>query len=239
MFSKFFGQVARIVLSIVNIILFLIGAGLIVIGCLIKWSNESLKSLHEINDIKKLIDLATIDIVLIVIICIGGLLVIISCIGLIGVCCLNRGFLFIYELIILVLFITHLGGLIYVLVSAPQLESQFRKDLNKTIDDLNSNNISADAFDSKCYLIRNLSNIFECCGANGPEDFKSLELRTKCCVNDTTTKGCSDETMSKLKQYSIYYLIIPSAVIFIVELFAIVTIPILIYQISLHLRKEF
>jgi hypothetical protein len=239
MFSKFIGQVARIVLSIVNVILFLVGAGMVIIGCMIKWGNESFKSLHEIQDIKKYIDLASIDVVLIAIICIGSLLVILSCIGLIGVFCLNRGFLAIYEFIILVLFIVHLGGLIYLFVSAPQLENQFRKDLNKTIDDLNSNNISVELFNSKCFLLRNLSNIFECCGANGPEDFKSSGLRTKCCVKDTITKGCSGETLSKLRQNSIYYLVIPSAVILLVEIFAIITIPILIYQISLHLRKEF
>ena len=82
-------------------------------------------------------------------------------------------------------------------------------------------------------LILEISRLFHCCGANGPDDIKNSTVALECCHVDNDTnavynQGCADVTVDLLKKNALNFLLIPSCVILLVELYAILIIPVLI-----------
>jgi hypothetical protein len=221
------GSLFRFLLGLINILFLLIGIALVVTTSVLKWSNIS--KLKEIKGLETVLDLTSIDAVTIALICIGGFIIFLSFIGLVGVCCSNRCFLIMYEIITLILFIAHVGALIALLVMTPKIEQQYRATLNSTIAAINAQPTD----ENKCKLMLSLSNFFECCGANSP-----TELTSKiCCKVPTPTQGCADASVDWIKKYSTYLLIIPTAVILFVELVSIVGVPFMIGRISKEMKN--
>lgn len=217
------GSLFRFLLGLINVIFLLIGIALVVTTSVLKWANIS--KLQEISGLDKLLNLTSIDAVTIALLCIGGFIVFLSFAGLIGVCCSNRGFLFIYEFITVILFMGQVGALIALLVMQPQIESQYKNSLNATV---NSINTQASDAEQKCALMTALSELFTCCGANGPADFVSAK---KCCMDMTVTTGCSQASIDSIKKYSIYLYVFSGVIIFI-ELISIIGVPFMIGRIS-------
>lgn len=218
------GSLFRFLLGLINVIFLLIGIALVVTTSVLKWGNIS--KLQDISGLDKILNLTSIDALTIGLLCIGGFIIFLSFAGLIGVCCSNRGFLFIYEFITVILFMGNVGAFIALFIMQPQIESQYRSSLNATVVSINAQ--GSDAV-QKCELMYLLSNIFACCGANGPNDF--VAESAKCCKDIAVTTGCAEASLDSIKKYSIYFYIF-SAVIFFIELISIIGVPFMIGRIS-------
>ena len=230
------GSLLRFILGLINVLFLLIGIALVVCTSILKWANIS--KFKEISGLDKLINLTSIDAVAITLLCIGGFIILLSFIGLIGITCSNRGFLIVYEIVIVILFMAHLGALIALLVMSSKIETEFRKALNDTIITINNPTTSASELKTKCEIMKGLSNLFTCCGANGPQDFANTANIANCCQDASVKNGCADTSVDAIKKYSIYLLVIPTSVILFIELISIISVPFLIGQISNNMKNS-
>ena len=229
------GSLFRFLLGLINVLFLLIGIALVVTTSVLKWSNIS--KLNEIQGLDTVLNLTSIDAVTIALLCIGGFIIFLSFIGLVGVCCSNRCFLIMYETITLIIFMAHVGALIALLVMTPKIEQQYRTTLNSTITAINTLPADSNDFKTKCVLMQSLSKFFGCCGANGPTDFTNADNQKNCCQSPVQTGGCADKSVDWIKKYSTYLLIIPTAVIFFIELVSIVGVPFMIARISREMKN--
>ncbi len=177
------------------------------------------KSKENIETFENISNLASLDSVLIALLCFGFFIIIVSIIGFVAIKSLNRLSLVIYEILVLLLFLAHLGTFIALLVLTPKLEEDFKNTLNSEVDKINNNGTSSE---DKYNLLYNISGIFDCCGANGPNDFQSEEAKNKSCQSTTTTKGCSIALIEFYNRYSLSYIIIPNSVILFFEILAFI-----------------
>ena len=226
------GSLFQFIFGLINIIFLLIGIALIVITSVFKWSNIS--SLKKISDLEALFHLTQIDAVTIALLCLGGFIVVLSVIGLIGVCYEDRCFLIIYDIITVILFLAHVAALIVLLKMTPDLEKQYRASLDSIVDGINERKNQND-FERKCKLMNVLSAFFTCCGSKGPQDFKSDTERNACCKNGALAMkqpGCADTSVNYIKKYSTNFLVIPTCVIVFIELLAIVSVSLLIGRLN-------
>ena len=85
--------------------------------------------------------------------------------------------------------------------------------------------------------MRALSSVFDCCGANGSQDFLNKTLIGKCCHTDEQFAGigCADKTVDAIKTNGINIVLIPNSILLGIELLFILTIPMLISKIK---RKD-
>ena len=154
------GSMFRFLLGLINVIFLVIGIALVVTTSVLKWANIS--QLKEISGLEKLLNLTSIDAVTITLLCIGAFIVFLSFVGLIGVCCSNRGFLVVYEIVTVLLFMAHVGALIALLVMQPKIEDQYRAMLNATVKAIVDPATSADEQTTKCGIMLGLSGLFGC-----------------------------------------------------------------------------
>lgn len=223
------GIVSRIVLGVVNVIFLLLGIALVVTASLLKWGN--LAKLKDLQATQTVISFVAIDGVAIALICIGAFAIFLSLIGLIGLGCSNRCLLIFYEVIVIIVFLAHLAALIVLLVAYPLIEKGFKEVFNSVVTDLQGNTPGSSSYQTNCNLMYNISNIFSCCGGNGPSDL-SVSVQGSCCIKPTPTAGCTNQVFGKIKQISVYLLIIPTAVLLFVELVCAITVPFLVVSIS-------
>lgn len=230
-----FGSCIRLVLAIFNIILFLLGALVFSSAAIIRWKPDII-----INDItndqafRSIMNISALDNVSIALLSIGGAMIVLGLIGLIGSMCTSRFFLIVYEVLIILIFFCH--GVLLLLVSfkSNDIELQFRKELNKTIDTINNQNSTDIDFKGQCDIMKALSAVFKCCGANGSNDFQNQTLVNQCC--DTSKEffnvGCADKTVDTVTSNAIDIVLIPNSVLLGFELLLILSIPFLIGKIK-------
>lgn len=109
--------------------------------------------------------------------------------------------------------------------------------LNVTIKDLNSNSTSPEKVTAECHSMRILSDIFICCGYDGPQDFVyNTTFATECCKQGTY-KGCADTIVNEIKSNGINLVVIPNFVILGFEFVIILLVPFLIGRIRRHDRR--
>jgi hypothetical protein len=161
---------------------------------------------------------------------IGVFAIILSLIGLLGLCCLNKCLLIVYEIIIILLLLSHGIALLVLVFGKDGLEKTFKSSIETLVDDLNKNNSTN--FNTSCQTMLGLSKIFKCCGNSGSSDFNSTSTIIKCCENENVIIGCTEKIVSVITDNSINYLIIPSSVILIIELIVIIVTPFIISHIS-------
>ena len=130
------GNFIRLLLGLFNIIFLLLGIALVVLTCLLKWSNVFSKVLN-ISTVQTLINLTAVDAVTIALLVIGAFAIVLSLVGLIGTICLSKPFLIIYEIVIILLFLAHLGALIYLLVQGSTIQKEFGNGINATVTAIN------------------------------------------------------------------------------------------------------
>lgn len=128
-----------------------------------------------------------------------------------------------------ILFIVHLAALIVLLVAYGPVQTAFTQAFNSTIQTLNSAPPSQS--NDTCNFMLKISNIFSCCGSTSPNDLNTLAQQS-CCIQPTPAKGCASLVFDDIKKYSIYLLIIPTAVLLGIELLCIVLVPFLVASIS-------
>lgn len=229
------GNLIRVLLVVINSIFFLIGLTVFIVAAILRWGSDSILSkLNEDADIESILNLTAIEAVSISLLVLGGIIIFISFLGFAGACCANKFFLFLYEAIIVALFVTHAIVLTVGAVKSSDVETEFRRLLNNTVNDLNSNQTSADKITAECHSMRLLSDIFICCAYNGPDDFKLNTTFATVCCKEGTTKGCGDTIVNEIKTNGINIVVIPNFIILGFEFAIIILVPFLIGRIRRH-----
>jgi hypothetical protein len=190
------------------------------------------------DEIGSLINLSSLDSITIALMVFAGFIILLSFVGLMGAICANRFFLVVYEIVIVCLFITHLIILIVAAFESSDIEKKFRKSMNDTIQVLNTPTSNPDTLTANCVALKFLSELFECCGAQGPQDFTyNTTFRYECCFNNYTN-GCTEKTISSVINNSTNIIIIPNSIILGLELILIILVPCLIGRISRSKRQR-
>lgn len=102
------GDLVRVLLIIINSIFFLIGLTVFIIAAVLRWGSSSILSkLSGDKEVETILNLSAIDAVSVALLALGGFVIIVSLLGLVGACCANKCFLFLYEAVIVALFIGH------------------------------------------------------------------------------------------------------------------------------------
>lgn len=216
----------RFVLLLINFLFLIIGIVLLITACILKWGT-AFTSLIKIDGIQELVNSSSISAVAVVLLILSVFIIIVSLFGFIGVKWMNRAFMLIYEIIVLLLFITHGVSLLVVVFGWSSLETEFKKEFTKTIADLNSNETAPVDFDNKCQLSFALSELFKCCGAEGPDDFFNATLVTQCCKSEAYKDGCNNKVIKEIEAITSNLLVVPSVILLVIELFSIIMVPFL------------
>jgi hypothetical protein len=229
------GNLVTILLTIINAIILLLGVTIFIIAAVLKWSKNSvLNKLLELADKVTIIDLSSITIVSYVLLGIGAFLIIVSLVGLIGACCSSRCFLVIYEIILIAIFMSHLTLVLMIILGFPKIEQEFKKAMDKSVDQLNTTQVTPQDIDKLCAPLKVISDLFDCCGSSGSSDFISNEIRNTCCKANTTD-GCSSKVFQVSRQHGWLFIVIPNIVICCIEWLFIIAVPFLINRISYRL----
>lgn len=225
----YFGSTVRFVLLIINFLFFIIGLVLFITACILKWGT-SFTEVIKIDGIDDLLHWSSISAVAIVLMIVSGFIMGLSCVGFLGVKYMKRSMMIIYEIVVGILLLTHGISVLVVVFGWSSLEKEFQKDFTKVIDEINANETTPKKFNESCTLSYDLSSLFKCCGAEGPDDFFNQTLVTSeiCCKSKMYTKGCNYEVVSKLKGITRNLLITPSVILIITEVFAVIVTPFLI-----------
>jgi hypothetical protein len=230
----FLTSILKFSLIIVNTIFLIIGLLVCIFSAILLWGNDILGEIKDID----FIDFSSLYAVSIILLIIGVFIIALSVIGLIGACSSNRFFLVVYEIIIGILFLTHLIALIYGAVAFGEIENLYKNELNVTMAKLNDPLFLKDnpkEAATYCAAFKVLSEVFDCCGVYGDSDFKqNVTFRQVCCADKTVFNqiGCADKSWNTLKNGATNYLIIPNSVILVFEFCLIVGVPIFIKNIS-------
>ncbi|CAF1146777.1 unnamed protein product [Brachionus calyciflorus] len=230
--TGFFGSIIRIILAIVNILFLLIGFAVFIAAAILRWSKDSILNKIATNDVlKPILNVTAINDVSLILLILGAFITVLSIIGLCGACCANRFFLGVYEIVIVVLFISHGIVLVVAAFKSGTIENEFRKALNQTVFDVNSDKTDEEYKMERCSALKLISEIFECCGLNGPNDFTNATYVTECCYG-SSTDGCGDKTVKSFKENGVNIIIIPNSIVLGLEFLIIVLVPFLIGRIT-------
>lgn len=226
------GSFLRLSLSIVNILFLLIGLTVFIAASVLRWGSDSIiEEITKNEAIASVINISVINNVSISLLVIGGFIILLSLIGLLGVLCTNRCFLYLYEITIIILFLAHGITLIVVTLSSTSIENEFRTALNKTMDTINDPSTTEKDFEEQCAVIKGLSELFQCCGSTSRADFRNQTISYQCCINSTSI-GCGEKTIDSINDNAVNLVFIPNGVILVFELLLILMVPFLIARIS-------
>jgi hypothetical protein len=220
-----FAQCNRFLLAVVNVIFLILGLVVFITAIVLRWGGSQFSKLINIAEINTLIEGAgSISAVTIFFLILGGFIIILSLFGILGVRYMNRFFLIVYEIIIIVLFLAQVISILVVVFSSSKIEEHYREGLNKTVESINKQDAT---WNDKCTLMKSISDIFHCCGANGRSDFNET-LQVKCCQTGKEEFGCADKSINDIKNNVVNLLVIPTSIILGIEFFAMLIVPFLV-----------
>lgn len=208
--AKCFDGIIRLFLSGINVVLLLIGIGVAAVSAAIRFLPDTviqkIKSDNALLD--DILNVAAFNAITIGLLVMGVTLIVVSLIGLCGSVCANKPLLFCYQIVLVVVFVAHLSALLFVMVvEKGSIESEFRTGLNQTVENLNSNSTDPDLAALSCSALKFLSKAFDCCGANGPQDFTLNTTYTHLCcatLHDNQTwlnrPGCANATIAEFNK---------------------------------------
>ena len=160
------GCFLRILLALLNLFILIVGIALVVVTCLYKWSNV-FDFIKNYKGLDQLVNFETINGIVITLLVIGCYLIVLSMVGFIAVVSMNQAFLGIYEVLLLIIFLAHLGALIALLVLQPKYEEVVRAEFDDIIDRINNASkfgISTSELDAVYTSLYAISGTFSCCG---------------------------------------------------------------------------
>jgi hypothetical protein len=229
-------QLYRYILVFFNVIIFIMGLLICILAAVLKWGK-----LGDFSEIDKLgggeiLGLAKINTITILILVVGVFALLLSLVGLLGLCYLNKFFLYVYEIVVLLLFLVHGIGLLVALFAKDSIVDLFNKELTSIVDKYTNATTTKDVY---CDEMKTLAELFKCCGSQSPSTLKNQTNIDTCCaqsdksivfsVTDTSPKyGCVNNVADKLIDNAKSYILIPSGVILVVELIVIVVTPLMI-----------
>jgi hypothetical protein len=234
------GSIIRVVLAVLNVIFLLIGLFILFVGLVLKFSTfldpylKQLKTLGLPDSVFSYLDYVYIGLIVI-----GAVIFVINAIGLIGVCSGIRFFLILYDIVILVIFLVHVGAFIYIIVATPQIQTILKGALSSMlaplISQLNSTssyNLSQSDLNTYCQPYTMLSGFLKCC------DFTTnVNLTTACCPT-SYSGGCVDTFYSLMTTYVVYIVNLPNGVLVACELAIFISVVFVIIKKWQYRNKE-
>lgn len=149
------GSFLRLILCIFNLLLLIVGGVIFVTAAIVRW-NPSIIIGDSNSTIESMLNISALNSVSVALLSIGGFLILLGLIGLIGTLCTSKSFLVLYEFVIVVIFLCHGVVLLYGAFKSNELEDEFRKELNRTMDNINSYNTTGEAFKGESYFCLSL-----------------------------------------------------------------------------------
>lgn len=212
-------SLARFFLFLINGLFLLMGLVLFILAAVLKWTDwiEG----FSIKELDSLTTFGAINTVPIVVMVIAGFMIVLSAIGIIAALSLNKCFLFIYEVLLILIFLVHGVSLLVLVFTKDTIEKEYLNYLNITAPKISKEN-------RECDLFKALSLSFDCCGAEyGYNSFYNRTVANDCCAANRTDIGCGKLSIEFIESHATNLVIIPSGAILVVELFAIIAIPVL------------
>lgn len=227
------GNLVRMMLFLINTLFLLLGLVVFITAAILKWGKKStFAQFTDIKGIDQVVSFGSINTISVILLILSSFIIVLSIVGLIAVKSLNKCFLIIYEIVVGVLFLAHLIAFFVLLFGSSSIEDSYKNGLTKQMGYINTDNSTK--HDTACDIMKGLSELFDCCGAEkGPIDFNSTTLPKDCCAtngNSTVVSqiGCSEKSIKDVKDNATNLVVIPSAIILLVELFALIMVPCLV-----------
>jgi len=199
----------------------LLGIVVLIAAAVLKWGSNILTQILKINAISDYITPSTLNGAIITLLVLGVFITLVSLVGIIGVKCMSKFLLVVYFIVILILFLVHFILLIVLVFG----KSQLQKAIDQGLDKMKARAIEKKSNSSaECDGFLQLSKLLSCCGADGPSDFNNtiVDGTVSCCAGNFTI-GCKKESWNQINSKStLLYLVVPSAVILFIELFAMI-----------------
>jgi hypothetical protein len=234
--SGFFSKFNKIILLTLNIVLFIVGLLVTILGLVLKY-DKKFKELISFKELEKILDIGQINTITIMVISIGAFVMILSLLGVAGLVFLSKFLLITYQVIIIILFLAHGIGLLVYVFDRSTIEKGIKTGINKVVTNLNTEANNTNSYKTDCDIMKALSSLFTCCGSDSPNDFKNnTDAITNCCSTKSpeVQTGCSSKIINSIQENAKIYLIIPSCIILAVELIVIVMTPV----ITKHIRSS-
>lgn len=228
-----FAQCTRFLLAVINVIFLILGLTVLITAIILRYGSSEFSKLIDIPDINSVIDAAgSISGVTIFLLILGGFIILLSLFGILGVRYMNRFFLIVYEIIIIAIFVAQIIAVLVLVFSSSSIADSYKEKLGDVVKDIQNNQVNnTEDAKKKCALMHGLSDVFKCCGAKGPGDFADVNttLTGDCCVNKNPNQpGCANKTVDDVEKNVVNLLVIPTAIILVIEFFAIITVPFLV-----------
>jgi hypothetical protein len=240
------GSLFRAILIIINLVVFLIGAGIFALACVIKFTPQ----LAEVLDIPQVS--SVVSPVVIFLFAFGGFLLLVSIFGLIGACCGNRCFLVLYEIVIGFLLVAHLIAFVFMVIMVDSVKGTLKKGLTDQVEQIDSfysnlnisdpstagGNYSAE-IQEKCKYYRIVATFVQCCDFGG-----NALLLDNCCGFSSNTAAANTTCVSKVfdptstNKYTSLILYLPNGVALGFELVIFVAVIYIIVRISKHKNRK-
>lgn len=189
------GTLGKVFLILINIIFFLLGLGLLIVGALMKANvkivNDEVKPALNTVTVSsyKLGDLA--DNLSVVFIVIGVFIFIVAGLGLFGACCQNRCMLVTYAILVLILFIAKIAAIALWFTMQGEVEDKVKSEMLKSLQ----THFTDDSLETGSEISKSWNYMFltlDCCAINkvtsGTNDFDNSPWCTK------TGKSCKTGT---------------------------------------------
>lgn len=221
------GNLVRTVLFIINSLFLLFGLVVFIAAAVLKWGKNTFNKFTDIDAIDEFVKVGSIGTIAIIMMILSGAIILLSIVGILGVKYLSKFFLGVYEVIVGILFLTHLIAILVFVFGSDDLEGEYKKLLNNTVENVNNGT----DFNKYCNTMKAISNLFKCCGNNrGSIDFSNVTLALDCC--DTKDgkvlhpeEGCADKSVQSFKDNELYLVYVPSAFILGIEFISLIMVP--------------
>jgi hypothetical protein len=165
---------SRTSLLILNTIFFFLGGGILAVGL---WSqyDRNFATLWNSFEVSKVIDARALNGAGLLLIISGFSSLAVSFVGLYGAFKKDRCFLTTYCLLVCVILVLEVASASVFISYQSQSREKLELGLNKTVEKINADN---DTMSLK--VMDSIQTVFQCCGCEGPDDYKNLTQMHSC-----------------------------------------------------------
>jgi hypothetical protein len=197
-------------LILLNGSLIFVGLALLTIGIGILVDSAAIKSV-----INPAVDSSVVDYSYYLLLTLGLIMLACGIFGFIAQFTEKRQLLIIYAVFLVVLLTIHASYVIVMFLALPRIEANYVSRVETIVEELKAPNVTSDMIDVKCKTFNAISEVYKCCGATGPGDFVSSDIRNKCCF-ENYQDGCVTQIEDLLRGhfiksyfvYNIFYCVI-------------------------------
>jgi hypothetical protein len=236
------GSLFRLLLIIINLIVFIFGGAILGLGIGLKY----------VPQLTKLLDIPSVNDILnplfIFLVSFGSFLLLVSLFGLIGSCCGNRCFLVLYDIVIGTLLIIHIILFIVAIVFAGSAKTELRnlldESVNSVLTNYNNLNISSlppnlvpanvtDEIKENCKYYTIVTEVLSCCEFNS-----SYAILAENCCAKNSSKTCVDTVFEPIDQYTDLLIYLPNGLTLAFEFFIFIAVIYIIVKLGKHKKDK-